>query len=111
MTYHIIGGGPVGLSLALLLAKQNKRSVVYEGRLEIVQNIDESYPIGVNARGLHTLKQIDEKLAQSVLDTGKMVNSWQIYGGKQMVAEQLSGTVLGTSRGKVNILLYEAVLL
>ena len=37
--YHIIGGGPVGLATALLLAKESYQSIVYEGRSEIPTNV------------------------------------------------------------------------
>ena len=75
-TYHIIGGGPVGLASALLLAKQGYKSIVYEGRSEIPTNIEESYPIGINPRTLHTLEIIDPELANEARNTGKIVDSW-----------------------------------
>jgi kynurenine 3-monooxygenase len=106
--YHIIGGGPVGLSFSLLLAKEGISSTVYESRNAIVDKVEESYPIGVNQRGLHTLGLISAPLQKAVSDTGKIVASWQIFAGKQQVAVQKSGVVVGTSRGKVNILLAEA---
>jgi hypothetical protein len=103
--YHIIGGGPVGICMALLLAKQGIRSVVYEGRTHIVHVPEESYPIGVNARGMDAMRQISEELARKIEDSGKMVDAWQIFGGKYKVAEEKSGVVVGTSRGMVNKLL------
>ena len=45
---------------ALLLAKEGFESIVYEGRPEIVHIPEESFPIGVNQRGLHTLARIDK---------------------------------------------------
>jgi hypothetical protein len=103
--YHIIGGGPVGICMALLLAKQGLSSVVYEGRAHIVHIPEESYPIGVNARGMDALRQISEDLAAKVQDSGRIVDAWQIFGGKYKVAEEKSGVVVGTSRGMVNKLL------
>ena len=38
LTYSIIGGGPVGLATALLLAKDGIPSIVYESRSEIPNN-------------------------------------------------------------------------
>jgi hypothetical protein len=92
--YHIIGGGPVGICMALLLAKQGIRSVVYEGRTHIVHVPEESYPIGVNARGMDAMRQISQDLARKVEDSGRMVDAWQIIGGKYKVAEEKSGVVV-----------------
>lgn len=36
--YNIIGGGPVGLATALLLAKDGISSIVYESRAEIPED-------------------------------------------------------------------------
>ena len=105
--YHIIGGGPVGLATALLLAKEGYQSIVYEGRSEIPTNVEESYPIGINPRTLKTLEVIDENLANEARNTGKIVDSWQIFGGKTRFAKMDSRVVYGTSRGKVNTLLYD----
>lgn len=108
MHYHIIGGGPVGYAAALLLAKDGIKSTVYESRAEVVDVPEESYPIGVNPRGLHTLKLIDTALEQKLRDTGKVINAWEIYsGGGSKVADLPSGVVYGTSRAKVNLLLAE----
>jgi flavin-dependent dehydrogenase len=60
--FSIIGGGPAGFSAALLLAKEGFRSVVYEGRNEIPDIIEESYPIGVNPRALKTMELINPEL-------------------------------------------------
>ena len=106
--FHVVGGGPVGLAVALLIAKQGLSSIVYEGRPEIKHVPEESYPIGVNARGMHTLSAIDENLAQAVRDASTTVASWQIFGGPMKVAEQESGVVQGTSRGAVNDVLLQA---
>ena len=95
---HIIGGGPTGISIGLLLAKEGVSSVIYEGRREISNNVEESYPIGVNQRGLHTLNLISKQTADACLDTGKSIDSWNICAGKRTVAEQKSGVVVGTSR-------------
>jgi NADPH-dependent glutamate synthase beta subunit-like oxidoreductase len=38
---HIIGAGPTGLAVALLLAKENISSIVYEGRSKIIDNVKE----------------------------------------------------------------------
>ena len=106
--FLVVGGGPVGFAVALLLAKDGHRCTVYEGRSHIVHVPEESFPIGVNARGLHTLGLISPSLEAACRSTGKIVDAWEIFGGPQKVAEQKSGVVCGTSRGKVNLLLAEA---
>jgi 2-polyprenyl-6-methoxyphenol hydroxylase-like FAD-dependent oxidoreductase len=106
--YLIVGGGPVGFATALLLAKKGIRSTVFEGRDAVINIPEESYPIGVNARGLHTMELIDPAVAQECRDTGKIINSWQIFGGKSKVAHLDSGVVYGTSRARVNLILAEA---
>jgi kynurenine 3-monooxygenase len=99
--FHIVGGGPVGLAAALLLAKAGYSSVVYESRNEIPHNVEESYPIGINPRALHTMEQINPSLADEARNTGRIVDAWQIFAGPRMVADLRSGVVYGTSRGKV----------
>lgn len=109
--YHIVGGGPVGYATALLFAKDGIRSTIYESRAQVVNVPEESYPIGVNARGLHTLGLIDPSLAAACRDTGRIINAWEIYGGGgSKVADLPSGVVFGTSRAKVNLMLAEAAL-
>ena len=108
----IIGAGPVGLSAALLLANEAgyKRITIYEGRRDIPNNPEESYPIGINPRALHCLNRIDPKLEGKAKEEGSLVNAWHIYGGDRKVADLASGTVYGTTRGDVNHLLYQQAL-
>ena len=105
--FHIIGGGPVGFAASLFLAREGFQSVVYESRSSIPVSVEESYPIGINPRALEALSAIDPELAETARKTGRVVDSWQIFGGKMRVAKLDSGVVFGTSRGKVNLLLYE----
>eukprot|EP01051_Picozoa_sp_SAG22_P012662 SAG22_NODE_1337_length_4697_cov_2.318182_2_plen_544_part_00 len=106
--FIVIGGGPVGFAAALLLSNAGASVAVYEGRSAIPNDPEESYPIGLNPRALRCLERIDPALADRARDTGKIVDAWKIFGGTRMVAELRSGVVVGTSRGKVNVLLYEA---
>lgn len=107
MEVIIIGAGPVGLAAALLLADGAYKVTVYEGRLDIPADPEQSYPIGVNPRGINTIEHISNGLAQIVKDSGEIVDSWQIFGGTRRVALQQSRVVYGTSRGQVNLLLYQ----
>jgi kynurenine 3-monooxygenase len=109
-TFTIIGGGPVGLAAAILLANDGYPCEVYEGRNEILNDYEQSYPIGINPRTLHTLSQISPVLEEKAKTSGIIINAWEIFAGSTRVARQISGTVYGTSRAKVNLLLYEVAL-
>ena len=105
--FIIIGAGPVGLAAACLLAKQGFDVKVFEGRKDIPNNLEESYPIGINPRAIHCLEMIDPDLKKSALQESRLVNAWQIFGGSRMVADLRSETVYGTTRGSVNLFLYQ----
>lgn len=106
----IIGAGPAGLAAALLLCKAGLDVEVYEGRNHIPNNPEESYPIGINPRTIHCLNRINPDLSRRAKEAGLLVDSWDIYGGTTRVASLSSKTVFGTTRGHVNLLLYEEVL-
>lgn len=105
----ICGAGPAGLATALAFHKNGYSNVaVYEKRADISQQeIEESYPIGVNSRGklaLRALLGVDENL-------GDTVASWDIYVSPYSirVASFKSGTVASTTRSiVVNVLLKHA---
>lgn len=104
----VIGAGPVGLAAALMFSKMGFEDItVYEGRKEIPNDPEESYPIGINPRALSCFRRIEEKLEQDAIASGIIVNAWVIYGGDSKVAEQKSGTVYGTTRGDINHILFE----
>lgn len=105
--YIVIGAGPVGLAVALQLNLLKINVTVYEGRDEIPNDPEQSYPIGINPRAVHTFENIDKKLAEKAVETGVIIDAWQIFAGKMMVADLKSGSVYGTTRGGVNTLLYE----
>ena len=107
MKVLVVGAGPAGLALACLLAQCGESVEVYEARGEIPDVVEESYPIGVNARSLHTCAAIDLALADAVRASGTLVDSWDIYAGYRRVASLTSGVVYGSSRAKINRLLYD----
>jgi len=108
--FIIVGGGPVGFAAALLLAKHGYPSEVYEGRPSIPDDPQESYPIGVNPRGLHTLSLIDPGLCDQLKSVGTRVDSWQIFVGPRRVGVSESGVTFGTSRSRLNRMLADAAL-
>ncbi len=77
--FSIIGGGPVGLAASILLAKEGYSCDVYEGRAEILNDYEQSYPIGINPRALHTLNLISPELEQEAKSTGIIINAWEIF--------------------------------
>ncbi|MFV0459211.1 MAG: FAD-dependent oxidoreductase [Actinomycetales bacterium] len=104
----VIGGGPVGLAAALLLAGAGHRVTVYEAKDEVPTAQTNSYPLGLNARGQETLRRIDPALLEQVLKEGALVKGWRIFAGQRKVAELDSGTVVAITRGYVNEVLLEA---
>ncbi|KAJ3050454.1 hypothetical protein HK097_008598 [Rhizophlyctis rosea] len=106
--FHIIGGGPVGFLTALLLAKEGYHSTVYERTTHIPDVSEDSYPIGVNPRGLNALAEADPALADRIRNTGRLISSLQVWGPNRRYATIESGVVYGTSRFLVNLVLWEA---
>ncbi len=72
--------------------------------------MEESYPIGINPRALNCLELINGELKQKAIDQSLIINSWDIYGGSRRVASMESTTVYGTTRGGINLMLYEEAL-
>ncbi|KAJ3049449.1 hypothetical protein HK097_009559 [Rhizophlyctis rosea] len=106
--FHIVGGGPVGFLTALLIAKEGYTSTVYERNTHIPDNLEESYPLGINPRGLYALAQASSVIADHVRSTGRLLKSLEIWGSTQRYAKIDSGVVYATSRASVNLLLLEA---
>jgi kynurenine 3-monooxygenase len=109
--FIVLGAGPVGLQAALVLSQQGHRVTVYDkvGDTTTLNSLEDTYPIGVNRRGLLSLSQTGT--ADQVEATGILVDSWQIFasGGGRRVACLPSGNVYGQTRAQVtNILLQRA---
>ena len=71
-------------------------------------HIEESYPIGVNLRGLAALAYVDPKLREAVEQSGTLIDSWDIHAGTRRVAQVLSGACYSHSRFGVTKVLFEA---
>ena len=103
--FIVIGAGPGGIASAINLAKRGYSSVIYDSLHEIVDVNEDSYPIGLNPRGMNTLKDIDEELLEAIA-TEPPVESWNIYAGARKVANLKSGTTVGSTRSAVTYHLY-----
>ncbi|KXS10096.1 FAD/NAD(P)-binding domain-containing protein [Gonapodya prolifera JEL478] len=107
-SYVVIGAGPVGLLAALGLAKRGHSVTVYEGRESLDQRREESYPIGVNLRGIRALRDVGGSiLASRVEDHGEIIDSFDIYSGKRRVAQAVAGTIRSQTRFAVTKAIYD----
>ncbi|CAK4700306.1 hypothetical protein LEN26_020012 [Aphanomyces euteiches] len=105
--YIVVGGGPVGCLAALQLAKNGHQVTVYEGRSEIPNDPEQSYPIGVNPRGLHAIASAAPEVTARIRNDARVIDSIEIFAGQKLVAKLPSGLTYGTSRGNVNLFLWE----
>ncbi|KAL3821632.1 hypothetical protein ACHAXA_006052 [Cyclostephanos tholiformis] len=106
--FIVIGGGPVGCTAALFMSKLGHAVTLYEGRSDVPTDPEQSYPIGVNSRGLHALDDVAPCVSNAIRRGDNIVNSWEVYAGARRVALLPSGVVHGTSRGQVNLGLWRA---
>ena len=114
----IIGGGPAGLAASLAFHNSGYKNInVYESRPESAiccQAPDESYPIGLNPRGLESLRELLGDHGGQALDIcrlGSPVSSWDVFATQYewRVAKFQSGTVYGTTRSAVVQILLEEI--
>jgi len=103
----VLGAGPVGLAAALMLTAQGHRVTVYEGRDELVLSDENSYPIGVNARGQEALRRIDPDLLTRLQDRGEVVEAFHIYAGTRRLSRLESGRIIATTRAFLTSILFE----
>lgn len=98
----VIGAGASGLASAILLARDHGANViVYERQLSVAQSDEESYPIGVNPRGMKTLRLVDPGIEVANGSITEKIHGWSIRDRAREIARLPSGTVIGTTRGKV----------
>jgi len=103
----IVGAGIAGLAAAILLARDHGFKVtVYESATDLSQKLEESYPIGVNPRGLRTLDAINPAL-RTEIELAGMIDGWSINSNGREVAALASGVVAATTRGTVVAALYK----
>ena len=95
----------ISYCMALTLAKRNIPCIVYEKSSSVKYVPSESYPIGVNQRGMVALRNAGGSALEKAIANDGFVEAWKIYVGNYNVATQGSGVVVGTTRGKVNELL------
>ncbi|KAF0700976.1 Aste57867_8422 [Aphanomyces stellatus] len=108
--FIIVGGGPVGCAVALHLAKLGHCITIYEGRSNIPNDPTQSYPIGINPRGMHAIEIAGAPAtADGIRASSRPIHAWDIFVGSRRVASLASGgSTLGTSRGHVNVYLMDA---
>jgi hypothetical protein len=84
---------------------------VYEARRpSLDQRAEESYPIGVNLRGLRAIERVaGEAVAKKLQEEGRIVDSWDIVVGTFRVAQVESGACYSHTRFAVTKACYDAV--
>lgn len=103
----IVGAGIAGLAAAILLARDHGCKVeVYEAATDLSQKLEESYPIGVNPRGMNVLDKINPSLRKDIELSG-LIDGWSINANDKEVAKLPSGVVVGTTRITVIACLYK----
>jgi kynurenine 3-monooxygenase len=110
---HIVGAGPVGSLLALMLARRGFNVAMHERRPDLRKealSAGRSINLAVSTRGLHALKQVgleQQVLAASVPMRGRMMHAvngetrFHAYGGEGEFIHSMS-------RGGLNALLLDA---
>jgi kynurenine 3-monooxygenase len=104
----IVGAGPAGLAASLLLSERGYDCHVYDKAITLVQNDEESYPIGLNPRGLQSLRRIDTSgILYEKVSSETPISGWSIFKVDREVFSFPSGTTIGATRGGVTYQLYE----
>uniref|UniRef100_A0A7S4HPS2 FAD-binding domain-containing protein n=1 Tax=Vannella robusta TaxID=1487602 RepID=A0A7S4HPS2_9EUKA len=108
MSWIVVGAGPAGIGAAISLAKRGYNVDVYERMADLDQSDEDSYPIGLNPRGMKALDCIDETgtLRESVTKETP-IDAWNIYSGLKRVAMFPSGTTVGATRGGVTYCIFK----
>jgi kynurenine 3-monooxygenase len=107
--FVVIGAGPAGLLAATGLAKRGFPVQVYEGRPSLDQRPEESYPIGLNLRGLRAVERVAGKpYADRLLKEGYVVDEWAIMAGGRKVAKVSSGHCYSHTRFAVTKACFDA---
>ena len=106
---HIIGGGPVGCCMSLILAQRKIPSVIYEKNHEIKYTQDDNYSLGLTQRGIKALRNANgnNELVRALSADHGYVGAWVIFLHKFQVACQYSGQAINTSRSRLNEVLVE----
>ena len=104
--FIVVGAGPGGIASSIYFARRGYSAVIYDALHEITENNEDSYPIGLNPRGMKTLEDIDRKLLETIA-TEPPVNNWNIYSGARKITSLKSGTTVGSTRSAVTYHLYQ----
>jgi len=108
MRWIVVGAGPAGIGAAICLAKRGFEVDVYERMENLDQSDEDSYPIGLNPRGMNALDAIDGTgaLRESVTKETP-IDAWNIYSGTKRITTFPSGTTVGSTRGGVTYCLFK----
>ena len=76
----VLGAGGSGLAAAVLLARDHGMQVeVYDSLSSVQQDDLESYAIGINPRGMATLKRVDPSLEKEIDVSTGMIDAWRSW--------------------------------
>lgn len=107
--FVVIGAGPAGLLAAAGLANRGLQVDVYEGRPSLNQKPEDSYPIGLNYRGLRSIERVaGSQFSERLKKEGRIVDSWDIMAGGFKVAQVESGACYSHTRFAVTQACYDA---
>jgi len=106
--FIIIGAGPAGIAAGIALTKRGHSVSIYERADSLYQRDEDSYPIGLNPRGLRVFDVIDPsgELRKAVADETP-IDAWSIYRGASRITRFPSGTTVGATRIGVAYNLYK----
>ena len=108
-----------GLASAIFLSKKGYKISIFEKNSTLEQAWEDSYPIGVNPRGMSVLEQIEKLLENNNNNNDQnegmgleemkkeVIEGWEIYVKGWKVASLPSGTTCGATRGAVVKKLYD----
>ncbi|KAI9022438.1 hypothetical protein DFJ74DRAFT_669476 [Hyaloraphidium curvatum] len=107
--FVVVGAGPAGLLAAAGLSRRGHTVDVYEGRPNLDQAPEESYPIGLNLRGMRAVERVaGVHFSERLKAEGELVDEWAIMGGNWKVASVVSGACYSHTRYAVAKACYDA---
>lgn len=107
----IIGCGASGLASAILLEREFGYTVtVYEALENLETSYQDSFPVGVNARGQAIMSRINDDALKALKQANGVIPGFSIMKNAEKVAYVEWGTHIGTLRGGVVMSFYNDAL-